>query len=151
MFKLMSVIFSTEFVPAHCEHKWKALSYADKTREKRRVAQMALNEVRRDQHERERSHKQKLRQQQAQKNASWSDNTARKALREKRRSKKAAARRAIIEKHQTRSDASISNGVSRQSVEDDWEDLAEEERMAKKVRRGEMPPNEFDAQYADID
>lgn len=34
-----------------------------------------------------------------------------------------------------------------QNDEDDWEELAREERMAKKVKKGEMSQLEFDAEF----
>ena len=34
--------------------------------------------------------------------------------------------------------------------DDDWDDLAREERMAKKVRKGEVSQKAFDAEFGDL-
>ena len=34
--------------------------------------------------------------------------------------------------------------------EDEWEELAREERMAKKVRKGEVSQGEFDLAFGDL-
>lgn len=34
--------------------------------------------------------------------------------------------------------------------EDDWEALAKEERMAKRVKKGQVSQSEFDAEFADL-
>ena len=33
---------------------------------------------------------------------------------------------------------------------DDWEELAREERMAKRVKKGHISQTEFDAEFADL-
>lgn len=34
--------------------------------------------------------------------------------------------------------------------EDDWDELAREERMAKKLKKGEVSQREFDVEFADL-
>jgi len=40
--------------------------------------------------------------------------------------------------------------IDRKSDEDDWDDLAKEERMAKKLRKGEISQQDFDTAFADL-
>lgn len=41
--------------------------------------------------------------------------------------------------------------VDKDDEEDDWEELAAEERMAKKVRKGKVNQKEFDSMFMDED
>lgn len=41
-------------------------------------------------------------------------------------------------------------GPDEENSSDDWEELAREERMAKRVKKGHLSQNEFDAEFADL-
>lgn len=124
---------------------WDAYAYADKAQEAKRLEALSkkdhANEKEREAAE-ARSAKRK-------RNTAWSQQAEVKEKREARRVKKerkrqwlkaqaagSVTRAALTEQndHETESDGN----------RDDWEELLKEERMAKKVRRGEATQEEFD-------
>ncbi len=44
----------------------------------------------------------------------------------------------------------IQNSSMEKNDEDDWDELAKEERMAKKLRKGEVSQQDFDAAFAEL-
>ena len=89
-------------------------------------------------------------------NVPWSDQSSKREGRDKRKQKK--ERKKEWQKSQgvqsqtaggsskrSRSPAEHSDGTG-----DDWAELAEEERMAKKLRKGEIAQSEFDRKFADL-
>lgn len=93
-----------------------------------------------------------------QQNAAWSDQVARREEKDKRKEKKDRKKKWL--KSQTSATHEIAAG-SDQSLKrgriptdddegDDWHELAKEERMAKKVRRGNVTQGAFDVQFADL-
>ncbi|KAH7106405.1 DEAD-domain-containing protein [Auriculariales sp. MPI-PUGE-AT-0066] len=135
---------------------WDSYAYADKTREKARLKELAEKRVSASEIAQARQLKRKEREKLKVKNAAWSDKTQRKVLREKRREKKANARLAAKQDDSSsaaqKMETEGEGGGDSQSeeVEDDWEELAREERAAKKVRRNKMDQKEFDLQFADL-
>ena len=86
-------------------------------------------------------------------NSAWSNQTRRKEERDKRRDKKDLKKRwqkaqaaAGVEAVGTKRGAADADDGSG----DDWDDLAREERMAKRVKKGHMSQSEFDAQFVDL-
>jgi ATP-dependent RNA helicase DDX55/SPB4 len=50
----------------------------------------------------------------------------------------------------TSENKSLEVAVMDMSDENDWDDLAKEERMVKKLRRGKISQQEFDTAFADL-
>ena len=89
-------------------------------------------------------------------NMAWSQQASRKEERERRREKK--QRKKIWEKTQNQLATGSGGNIKRPLAaasdsandEDDWEELAKEERMAKKVKRGDLSQRDFDLEFANI-
>lgn len=88
-------------------------------------------------------------------NAAWSNQTFKRETRDKRKEKKAKKKQWLkSQQPQPSSSASVvpqkrhAEADDDDGNEDDWAELAREERMAKKVRKGEMSRLEFDAEFA---
>lgn len=88
-------------------------------------------------------------------NAAWSNQTLKKETRDKRKEKK-AKKKQWLKSQQSQSPPSgsvvpqkreLDTDNEDRGVEDDWAELAREERMAKRVKRGEMTQAEFDAEF----
>ncbi|PSR94048.1 hypothetical protein PHLCEN_2v4476 [Hermanssonia centrifuga] len=127
---------------------WSAYSYIDKVKEAKRLAEAEKKPVSMvdiESTKRQRAEQKKV-------NAAWSNNSSRREEREKRKEKKDRKRK--WEKTQlnsatengTKDDKELDSGED----EEDWEELAREERMAKKVKRGEVSQGEFDKEFADL-
>eukprot|EP00047_Mylnosiga_fluctuans_P003973 m.232036 g.232036 ORF g.232036 m.232036 type:complete len:609 (-) comp12292_c0_seq1:34-1860(-) len=106
----------TSFVPSKVPAD--SISYKDKVREKRRLEK------------REEPAEEKPR---PVKTAAWSNQLEHKAKKEKRK-----ARRAFLAK--TKKD----DAQKEEDNEDDWDDLAKETRLAKKLKKGKITSEEFD-------
>ncbi|PIL24178.1 transporter [Ganoderma sinense ZZ0214-1] len=135
---------------------WHTYSYVDKAQEAKRLAEPAkpgpsAEEVKKRKEQRE--EKQKT-------NAAWSDKTRKRDEREKRREKK--DRKKKWEKAQAKASAGTDKvGAKRglgdvkdengeEGEGDDWDELAREERMAKRVKKGNLSQTEFDAEFGDL-
>lgn len=97
------------------------------------------------------------RAQQKKLNAAWSNDTTRKEERDKRKEKK--ERKKKWEKMQRQAATEEDKGGKRarspsvavdDNDGDDWDELAREERMAKKVKKGDVSQGEFDREFADL-
>jgi ATP-dependent RNA helicase DDX55/SPB4 len=86
-------------------------------------------------------------------NAAWSTQAARKEAKEVRKQKKDRKRKWLSKSHDP-GPAVLTQGererAAESDVEDDWDDLAHEEREAKKVRRGVVSQETFDEQFMDM-
>ena len=81
-------------------------------------------------------------------NLPWSRQNAKKAERERKRDIKSRKKRWLHDQQNSPSlEGNKRRGETSGSDEDDWDDLAKEERMAKKVRRGEISKEDFDAAF----
>ncbi|RDX56555.1 DEAD-domain-containing protein [Lentinus brumalis] len=127
---------------------WNAYAYADKAQEAKRLAEASkaapdAEEIRR--RKEERAEKEKA-------NLAWSNKERKREERDKRREKKARKRK--WQKMQAELEAGTKRGQEEtgESEEDgdDWEALAKEERMAKRVKKGQVSQREFDAEFADL-
>lgn len=95
-----------------------------------------------------------------QQNSAWSHQVARKDEKDKRREKKCRKKKWLKDQAST-NETAVNSGQgtkrgrtsrveSDENDSDDWDELAREERMAKKVRRGDVTQGVFDAQFADL-
>lgn len=89
-------------------------------------------------------------------NAAWSNQTFKRETRDKRKEKKAKKKQWLKSQQPQPSSSTplvpqkrhVEADDDDDSNEDDWAELAREERMAKKVRKGEMSRLEFDTEFA---
>ena len=93
-------------------------------------------------------------------NAAWSDKTRKREEREKPREKK--DRKKKRERAQAQASAgtdkvgakrALGDGKDENGEEgegDDWDELAREERMAKRVKKGNLSQTEFDAEFGEL-
>ncbi|KAJ7273005.1 DEAD-domain-containing protein [Mycena rebaudengoi] len=131
---------------------WNAFAYLDTAQEAKRLAAGAaaatVLDVDREKRRAERAEKQKM-------NEAWSDKVVKREEREKRREKKGKKRKWL--KAQAGSGAQ-KEGEDEVEVDgdeaaddgDDWEENAREERMAKKMRKGDISRKAFDAEFIDL-
>jgi ATP-dependent RNA helicase DDX55/SPB4 len=132
--------------------QWNSFAYLDKAQEAKRLADGAaaatVLDTEREKRRAERAEKQKA-------NVAWSDKVVKKEEREKRREKKGKKRKWLKTQavdgseqkdgeHGEHEDDAVDEG-------DDWDELAREERMAKKMRKGDVSQKAFDAEFADFD
>jgi len=89
-------------------------------------------------------------------NVAWSNQTLKRETRDKRKDKK-AKRKQWLKSQQPQPSPSASAVPQKRGLEtggedegdqDDWAELAREERMAKKAKKGEITQLEFDAEFA---
>lgn len=99
----------------------------------------------------------KDRAQQKKVNAAWSDKTSHKELKEKRREKRISKAKwvranppKVAGAGEKRSRSDSEEGEGGEEDGDDWDDLAKEERMAKKVRKGHATQKDFDLAFGDL-
>lgn len=84
-------------------------------------------------------------------NAAWSNKVTKKEEREKRKQKKEKKQQWLKQQQKE-----VVGDKKRNRVEDEgdngdeWEELAREERMAKKLKRGDISQREFDNQFSDM-
>lgn len=127
--------------------QWNAYAYADKAQEaKRRESESKKTEVQKEAGE--------IRAAKRKRNAPWSQQAADKEEKDKRKLKRDRKRQWL--KCQATANRSAMTPVKSQSAEDsrddedDWDDLAKEERLAKKVRKGTTTQQVFDAEFGDL-
>ena len=131
--------------------QWNAYAYADKAQEAKRLADAskpAPSEETIEKRKADRAEKQKA-------NAAWSNKARQKEEREKRREKKDRKKKWQKTQASVGAEAGAKRGregaVDESGDEgDDWEELAREERMAKRVKKGHLSQSEFDAEFADL-
>jgi len=132
--------------------QWEHFSYADKAQETKRIAAKATSSV----DETEREKKRMAKEEKKKRNAAWSAQESRKEERQKRRDKKTKKKQwlTIQAKLAGEETTKPSDSSKRPRTEEDdagnWEELAREERMAKKLKRGEITQKEFDAEFVDL-
>ncbi|KAH0839733.1 DEAD-domain-containing protein [Lanmaoa asiatica] len=126
---------------------WNAYAYADKAQEAKRRKSRSEPEVQKETTE-TRAAKRK-------RNIPWSQQAANKEQKEKRKLKRDRKRQWL--KSQATANRNATTPVRSQSVEDsrrddedDWDELAKEERLAKKVRKGTATQQVFDAEFGDL-
>ena len=77
-------------------------------------------------------------------NVAWSNKIIRTEEREQRKEKKDRKRKWLRSQQQSTEAGQVPNG------DDDWEELAREERMAKKLKKGGISQSDFDKEFADL-
>ncbi|KAJ7063581.1 DEAD-domain-containing protein [Mycena amicta] len=123
---------------------WSAFSYLDKAQEAKRVAGAAaatIPDSDRQQRRSERAEKKKV-------NAAWSDKVVKQEERDKRRDKKDKKRKWL--KMQAEEAKKTPDEDKMDADGDDWEELAREERMAKKMKKGQVSRIEFDSEFGQV-
>jgi ATP-dependent RNA helicase DDX55/SPB4 len=86
-------------------------------------------------------------------NAAWSKQTDRKEESQKRKEKKSRKREWLREQgtdkkaENSKQAQTVSEGVAGSEGDDEWALLAREERMAKKLRRGDISQHAFDEEF----
>ncbi|KAI0636773.1 DEAD-domain-containing protein [Trametes polyzona] len=131
---------------------WNAYAYADKAQEAKRLAEASKPTVSAEDIEKRKA----MRAEKQKANSAWSDKMRKKEEREKRkekrdRKKKWLKTQGAAATEQAGSKRSLEDGsVGSGDDEDDWAELAREERMAKRVKKGHLSQTEFDAEFADL-
>lgn len=133
-------------------NKWEAYAYLDAAQEAKRIAAAAsaISEAELKKRRDERAHQKKT-------NAAWSDRLSKKEEKEKRR-EKSKKKKKWLKEHQpptegeaTEPGTKRARGADEGSEDGDWAELAREERMAKKVKRGGVSQATFDAEFGDLE
>jgi len=89
-------------------------------------------------------------------NIAWSDKEALRLEKEKRKEKKSRKRKWERQQEAKEATQGVESHVDGDAVNDDegdgddWAELAREERMAKKVKRGDVAQSAFDAEFGDL-
>ncbi|KAF8897556.1 DEAD-domain-containing protein [Infundibulicybe gibba] len=134
---------------------WEAFAYADTAQEEKRVVAgtvaAAVQEAGREKQRADRAEKRKH-------NAAWSEKAEKREERDKRKEKKSRKRKWLKEHAAAAGPgdaATLSNqpqgvGSGGEDDSEDIDDWAKEERMAKKVRKGELSQKAFDAEFGDL-
>jgi len=129
--------------------QWNSFAYADKAKEAKRLSApvAGLDD--------ERKERTAVRAEKKKRNLAWSEKTVKKEERDKRKEKRMKRKKWL----QTQVPKPLpSDGESLQKRvrinegegEEDWAELAREERMAKKVKRGDISQKMFDAEFGDL-
>jgi ATP-dependent RNA helicase DDX55/SPB4 len=131
--------------------QWDTYGYSDDSQEKKRLHD--LENRAKVSVENQKSRAERLAKQKA--NVAWSSQTLKRDVRDKRKEKKAKKRQWV--KSQQSQPSSPASAVPRkrereaddedEDDEDDWAEISREERMAKKVKKGEISQLEFDAEF----
>jgi len=136
--------------------KWDAYAYKDAAQEKKRLIAITTE---REKNKSLAAEKAKERAKKKKANAAWSETIERQNERLRRKEKKQAKAKWL------RANAKAQQGGEKElggptkrgredgsedDDEDDWDDLAKEERMAKKVKKGEVSQQAFDAEFGDL-
>lgn len=126
--------------------QWNAYAYADKAQEAKRRESQCKPEFQKERTE-TRAVKRK-------RNAPWSQQAINKEQKEKRKLKRDRKRQWLQSQttaiHSATTPVKSQSAEDSQDVEDDWDELAREERLAKKVRKGTTAQQVFDAEFGDL-
>lgn len=128
--------------------QWDHFGYADKAQEAKRVAAKVTSSIEEMERKKERAEKAETRK----RNAAWSEQSSRQEERQNRRDKKAKKKQWLKTQATSANEQTPSPKRPRaeEEGEDTWGQLAREERMAKKLKRGEISQKEFDAEFVDL-
>ncbi|KAI0341772.1 DEAD-domain-containing protein [Trametopsis cervina] len=137
------------------EVDWSTYSYLDKAKEASRLTQLeqqianaAVDSEQRKQMQRERAEQKKT-------NTAWSVKLSKREERDRRKEKK--ERKKKWQKAQEAQADTNGSGLAKrprtpdeESGGDDWDELAREERMAKKVKKGDISQRQFDSEFSGL-
>ncbi|KAK7470621.1 ATP-dependent rRNA helicase spb4 [Stygiomarasmius scandens] len=133
------------------EVDWDCYTYRDKAQEEKRLKNLSKPS---ETDEAERKKKKAEREEKKKNNAAWSNKVVKKEERDKRKEKKDRKKKWLKEQAKaTKSGTDLKRPREEDDDGDDaedWDDLAREERMAKKVRKGEISQKAFDAEFDDL-
>ncbi|KAF9462671.1 DEAD-domain-containing protein [Collybia nuda] len=128
---------------------WDTYAYMNKAQETKRVIAEATSLENKREKQKASRVKRKL-------NSAWSEKASQKEERDKRKEKRSAKKKWLKTQVPT-TPAPLGNQTSKrtriedgQDSGDDWNDLAREERMAKKLKKGDINQKTFDAEFGDI-
>jgi len=131
--------------------QWDSYTYRDKAQEEKRLKNLSKPS---ETDEAERKKKKAEREEKKKNNAAWSNKVVKKEERDKRKEKKDRKKKWLKEQAKaTKSGTDLKRPREEEDDGDDaedWDDLAREERMAKKVRKGEISQKAFDAEFDDL-
>jgi len=123
---------------------WATFAYLDKAKEAKRLTEdankLSLDEILK---------RQKFRLEMKLKDAAWSNKVVKREGRERRKDKKVRKRKWIAAQTVEASSKSVARNEM-DDGEDDWDELAREERMAKKLKRGEISQSRFDHEFSGL-
>lgn len=127
--------------------KWDSYCYADKAQEAKRVEEDSKKAVVK--------HDSETRAAKRKRNAAWSQQADDKNDKDKRRTQKARKKQWLKSQSVVGGDlkGTLQTGRAKpeeSSGEDDWDELAREERLAKKLRKGAVSQKEFDQEFGDL-
>ncbi|RXW25313.1 hypothetical protein EST38_g630 [Candolleomyces aberdarensis] len=140
------------------EIDWAIYAYRDQAQESKRLIAITTekekNKAAAAERAKERAKKKKA-------NASWSEVANKKEQRVKRKEKKVAKQKWLRANKQETAETSTGGTSTKRprdeesddasdEDDDDWDELAREERMAKKVKKGEITQKVFDAEFTDL-
>lgn len=153
MLPLPSVVRFPHIFVSDAWSQWETFAYADTTREVKRVAVTSkMNN----------SHQEASNTKGKKKKAAWSAQTERKEGRQKRQEKR-MLKKSWLTLHKTASisgsDTKSTRKRDRDEVGNDdsdldaneWVELAREEKMAKRLRKGKISQREFDAEFGALE
>lgn len=128
--------------------QWDRFGYADKAQEAKRIAAKATSGVK----ETEREKNKLAKEEKKKRNTAWSEKASKKEERERRRDKKTKKKQWLKTQVMSANEQTTCPKRPRaeEDSEDTWEQLAKEERMAKKLKKGEITQKEFDAEFVDL-
>ncbi|KAG1754064.1 DEAD-domain-containing protein [Suillus paluster] len=128
------------------ELDWTSYSYADKAQETKRIEEGSKKEAPK--------HESETRAAKRKRNAAWSQQVDNKEEKDNRRTKKARKRQwlksQMVGSGDSKGALQTDKAGPESSGEDDWDELAREERLAKKLRRGAVSQKEFDEEFGDL-
>lgn len=103
--------------------------------------------------DKERDERKAERAKQKQDNSAWSEKAGKREARDKRKDKQSKKKK-WLKAQQVPGPVTEDSDLKRSrqdNEEDDWAELAREERMAKKVRRGDVTEMAFNAEFGKVD
>lgn len=131
--------------------QWDTYAYSDDAQEQKRLQDLENRE--KISAENQKNKAERLAKKKA--NVAWSSQAFKKEARDKRKGKK-AKRKQWLKSQQSEPSSSASVVPQKRDLgtedgdeddEDDWAELAREERMAKRIKKGEITQLEFDSQF----
>ncbi|KAH9857084.1 DEAD-domain-containing protein [Lenzites betulinus] len=132
---------------------WNTYAYADQAQEAKRLAEA----VKAAPSAEDIAKRQASRAEAQKANLAWSDKMKKQEERDKRKEKKDRKKKwqktqeaSTATTEQTGSKRELDNSDSESEGGDDWAELAREERAAKRVKKGHISQNQFDAEFGDL-
>jgi ATP-dependent RNA helicase DDX55/SPB4 len=126
--------------------QWEQYAYIDKAQEAKRRAATTSTDIQND------TANAKIHSAKRLSNLSWSGQVARKDARQVRKEKRVRKRKWLESKDQSTANANVTLKTTPdvKGVDEEWDELAREERMAKKVRRGDLSQEDFDKEFDNL-